>query len=351
MRIIDIFKKRNLDKSVLIGYYGGGNYGDELLMEVLSNLFAKAGVKNLNIMYQTPDTFRKFHHDFGYKLVPSYDKKALFATIIKNKNIVIGGGGLWGLDVNTNIFILSTVLFVSRRILRKKVYLLGVGYYQSTNRMGHISAYLAANSANIIFARDQETLSNFGKYNKHVYMDTDIAWYIKDLDLAGYQAEVADIESRVTIRPGQKTIFMALRRFNPKFKNNLTELIGEYVESQPEYQIIVALMEPEEVDPEGFALIASWKDSYPNVQIIDFSYNPLALFIFFGTYSQQLVVIAPQFHLLITAHLNKVPFLPLVYDNKSKELLRNIGYTKTYSVYDLQLNDIEAFVEDVTGEK
>lgn len=351
MRIIDIFKKRNLDRSVLIGYYGGGNYGDELLMEVLSNLFAKAGVKNLSIMYQTPDTFRKFHHDFGYTLVPSYDKLALLKAIIKNKNIVIGGGGLWGLDVNTNIFILSSVLFVSRRILGKKVYLLGVGYYQSTNRLGHVSAYLAAKAATIIFARDQETLANFSKHHKRVYMDTDIAWYINDLDLASYKTELADIESRVSIGQGEKTIFMALRRFAPKFKNNLTELISEYVQTHPEHNIIVAIMEPEEVDPTGYELIASWEEQYPNVQAIDFSYNPLALFIFFGKYHAQLVVVAPQFHLLITAHLNKVPFLPLVYDNKSKELLRNIGYTKTYSVYDLQLNDIETFVEDVTGEK
>lgn len=351
MRIIDIFTKRNLNNSVLIGYYGGGNYGDELLMEVLSNLFAKAGVKNLHIMYQTPDTFKKFHHDFGYTLVPAFDKKALFKTIIKNKNIVIGGGGLWGLDVNPNIFILSSVLFFSRRVLRKKVYLLGVGYYQSTNRLGHISAFLAAKGANIIFARDQETMANFGKHNKHVYMDTDIAWYIKDLDLSGYKTELADIESRLTIEPRKKTIFLALRRFNPKFKNNLTELVGEYVESHPEHPIVVAIMEPEEVDPAGYERINSWKEQYSNVQVIDFSYNPLALFLFFEKYHTQLVVVAPQFHLLITAHLNKAAFLPLVYDNKSKELLRNIGYTKTYSVYDLQLNDIETFVEDVTGGK
>lgn len=348
MKIIDIFKKQNLEDTVLIGYYGGGNYGDELLMEVLSNLFAKHGVKNLSIMYQTPETFKTWHHDFGYTLVPSADKKQLLKTILKNKNVVIGGGGLWGLDVNNNIFLLSMMLFIARRILGKNVYLLGVGYYSSTNKMGHRSAWLAAKAANVIFARDPETVTNFSRYNKHVHIDTDIAWYIKDLDLSVYEPQVAELEKQLTIAPQQKTLFVTLRRFNPKYKNNLTELLGNVV-AKHQGPVIVALMEPKNVDPEGYELISQWQKQHSNVQIIDFTFNPLALYLFFQKYSKQLVLVAPQFHALITAHLTGVPFMPLTYDNKSTELLKQLGYEKIYSVYELQETDITKFVSSTIG--
>ena len=38
MSILQVLEKYNLDKSLIFGYYGGGNFGDELLLEVLQNL-------------------------------------------------------------------------------------------------------------------------------------------------------------------------------------------------------------------------------------------------------------------------------------------------------------------------
>jgi polysaccharide pyruvyl transferase WcaK-like protein len=345
MSIQRFFAEHQLNKSLLIGFYGGGNYGDELLMEVLTNLFKQNNYRDISISYQTPPTFSTFHHDLGYTLVPMFDKKALFKAIFKNKHILIGGGGLWGLDVNNNIFILSAILFFSRWILGKKVYLLGVGYYSSTNRLGHISAWLAGKAANAIIARDPETQQSFSRINKHVSLDSDIAWHIPELDLAAYQADVAQINQRLHIN--KKTLFVTLRRFRKEHQNNYAQVIEQMLKQNTDKNIVVAILEPRTVDSEGYAQLEAWQKQYSNMQILDFSFNPLALFLFFKQHADNLVMISPQFHALITAHLTGVAFLPLVYDNKSAELLREIGIDTHIHIKNITLADVQSFINGV----
>ncbi|HEX6258341.1 MAG TPA: polysaccharide pyruvyl transferase family protein [Candidatus Saccharimonadales bacterium] len=344
MTIGEAFAQKDLDKSVLIGYYGGGNYGDELLMEVLSNMFAKHNLKDISISYQTPDTFTKFHHNFGYSLIPLADKIGLVKTILKKKNIIIGGGGLWGMDVNFNIFLLSVLLFISRWVFGKKVYLFGVGYYNSTTKLGHISAFLASKAANVIVSRDEEARGNFTKFNKNTHLDTDIAWYLRDLDLSAYQKDVDQLEKNLDIKP--HTLFVTLRRFEKNNKNNYQSVIQQLVATETKRPVIVAIMEPASVDPQGYKMLQQWQQQYPNIQIIDFSFNPLALYLLFRQHSQDLTVISPQFHVIITAYLNGITFFPLAYDNKVRELIKVIAPKS--QIVDIKAIDIEkvaAFVK------
>src|SRR4029079_7172941 len=101
-----------------------------------------------------------------------HNKLALIRAILKKKNIVVGGGGLWGMDVNANIFLMSLMLLMSRRLLGKKVHLTAVGCYNSTTALGRLSAWCAAKAANTIIARDQETYANFKRWHKGTVQDT-----------------------------------------------------------------------------------------------------------------------------------------------------------------------------------
>jgi len=324
--IADIFAQEDLERSVLIGYYGGGNFGDELLLEVLMNLFTSHGVKSLTVTYQHLERYSTYHHEFGYKRIDMADKKSVFKAILKNKNIVIGGGGLWGLDVNPNIFVLSCLLFFSRFLLRKRVYLLGVGYYNSTNFLGQVSAALAGSAANIIVARDNETQANFLKIQKRTYLDVDIAWSLKHMSLdKTYDVDVQKLEKQIIVK--KRTLFISLRRFragqNSTYVARITKLLTES-QSRP---IVIVILEPAIVDPKNYGLLQTWQQTYPNVQIIDFSYNPLALLLFFRHHRNELAIIGPQFHLIITAEIAGIPFLPISYDNKVKLLIEQLGHT------------------------
>jgi polysaccharide pyruvyl transferase WcaK-like protein len=347
MTIATFFQQEHVEHSVLIGYYGGGNFGDELLLEVLMNLFAKRGVESLTVTYQHMERYPTYHHDFGYERVDMADKIAVFKAVLKNKNVVIGGGGLWGLDVNPNIFILSCFLFMSRWLLRKKVYLLGVGYYNSTNRLGRISAWFAGKAANVIIARDNETRVNFAQLQKRTYLDNDIAWLVGQLPIrSNYKTDAVALEKRLAVR--RQTLFISLRRFRPGQRNDYIALIAQFIAQNHEQPIIVALLEPAVVDPEGYALLQEWQQKYPQLQIIDFTYNPLALLLFFKRYNNKLAVIGPQFHLIISAEVAGIPFLPIAYDNKVSLLVEKLGHVPI-SISKLTLPILNQFAKEHTA--
>lgn len=346
MTLSDFLKRTDLTDTLLLGFYGGGNYGDELLMEVLAGLMKQHGVKRVSIAFQHPENYRTFHHEFDYPRVAMHDKKALLKAMLRKKHIIVGGGGLWGLDANLNILLMSILLFCGRWLLGKKVHLLAVGYYNSSPRIGRLGAWFAGKAANTIIARDEETYVNFRKYNKHTHQDTDIAWYIAQLDLSAYTHEVAVVEEMINLPPNTRTPFITLRRFTDATKNRLVGIVDQYLRQNQGQPIIVGIMEPRWVDPEGYNQLVAWRRQYPHVQIIDFTFNPLALFLFFRAYHNQLVFVGPQFHAILSAHLTGVPYLPLAYDNKVHNLLRSIAPAATpITVQALQAADVQRFIE------
>jgi polysaccharide pyruvyl transferase WcaK-like protein len=344
MTLGEFLKTHRLDNSLLFGFYGGGNYGDELLMEVLAGLLKQQGATHVDIAYQHPENYDTFHHDFEYPLVNMHSKPALLKALLRKKQIVVGGGGLWGMDANLNVLMMSILLFLGRFVMGKKVYLLAIGYYNSSTTLGRIGAWFAGKAANHIIARDDETYANFSRINKHTSQDTDIAWHIDELNLKAYQADVDALDRQLHVE--SKTLFITLRRFKDTYKNHLAEVIADCLEQNGGRQVIIALMEPREVDPEGYALLKQWRAQFNNVQVLDFSFNPLALFLFFRRHHENLVFIGPQFHAILSAHLTGVPYLPLVYDNKVERLLHNIAPdTAHIPVQGLQAADVQNFID------
>ncbi len=328
MTVPEFIKKTTLDHSLLLGYYGGGNYGDELLLEVLQNLLAQKHTASISIAYQRPDQFRDMHHDLGFRPFNIHSKLQLLKHTIRSKNIIVGGGGLWGIDMNFNTLIMSIYLWAGRWLFRKNVYLLGVGYYCSTPRIGHIGAWFAGKAANQIFARDPETYENFYKIaGMKVHKDKDLAWYIATIKLDSYKSEARVLGNKLGIH--RKTLFITIRRPQSQQQQDafhaFHQHIDSYIVANPNKPVIIAQLELADVDPGGHALITSWHKKHPHAQILQGAMNPLVLYTFFQLYREQLALVGPQFHIMLTAHLNDIPFFPVSYDNKVNALLDAIG--------------------------
>lgn len=349
-KITDLLKEQNFEESLLLGYYGGGNYGDELLLEVLSNLLQKQGVQHATIGHHDPDHYQDYHREFGYPRISFGSKVQLIKALFAHKSVVVGGGGLWGVDMNFNTFLMSVFLFIARRILGKRVYLLGVGYYNSTTSMGRAGAWFAAKAANAIIARDEETYHNFDKLNSRTYLDQDMAWYINHIDLMPYQADVARVEDKLVVQ--DKTILITMRRGQAKHQQSafagFNQTIAEFLEANKHRPIIIALLEAKDRVPEEYELAYRWREQYPNIQVLDSPCNPLTVFLFFQKYRKQLALIGPQFHIIITAHLTGVPFLPLVYDNKVDALFDHIGVPthERVSINDARTTDLQLLADN-----
>lgn len=343
MTVLDILKKYDLSDSFLLGFYGGGNYGDELLLEVLQNLLHEQGRTGISFLYQHPDKLHIHHHDLGYQPIDAHSNIDVIRTLFTKRNLIIGGGGLWGMDMNANVLLMSAMLFVGRWLLGKKVFLLGVGYYNSTSRAGHIGAWLAGKAAQVIVARDQETFDNFSRLNRHTERGKDIAWVLPDLDMSSYKSDVATLEKQLHLK--NQTTFITLRHFKPGFKQSFDQTIETIITENPKKRIVVALLEPKSVDPTHWKQLQKWQRQFPNVQIIDFSFNPIALYLLFRKHHQNLLYVGPQFHAILTAHLNSVPFIPISYDNKVGALLIELGLSPI-PIATVQPTMLQAFIEN-----
>jgi len=342
-QLSQLLAETSFDDSFIMGYYGGGNFGDELLFEVLQHTFRQQGYENISFLYQKPDEYSRFHHDLGYEPVDSASKIDVLKTVWRQRTLVIGGGGLWGLDVNVNVVLMSIMLFIARTFLGKDVYLLGVGYYGSTGWLGHIGAWLAGKSATQILARDKESYQRFSKINPRTYLCDDMAFSLPKLDHIDVDNELRVLEER--LGPIDKpTIFISVRRFKPHQPNAYQTAIATWLANNPDQPVIMALMEPRSVDPEGFAFIKGWQNRRPGVKVMDFDYNPIVLYRFFKRHHAFLKYVGPQFHVLLVAHLAGVPSLPIVYDNKVSELLNRIGQKRQIALSDLAVTDIQQFI-------
>lgn len=342
-QINQFLSETSLDDCFLLGYYGGGNYGDELLFEVLQHIFHARRYTTVNFLYQKSSDYRRFHKELGYQGVDAGNKFHVLTTVLRRKKLVIGGGGLWGLDVNFNVVLMSLLMFIARWFLGKKVYLLGVGYYSSTTILGRLAAWLAGKSAHQILARDIESYENFSRLNQQTYLSDDIAFMLPMID-EDVSYELADFEESVG-EPEEQTVMISVRRFKPSQANPYVEALETWLTDHPTAKVILALMEPREVDPEGFALLKCWQHGRDNAVVIDFDYNPLVLHRFFERYHNKLCYVGPQFHVQLVAHLSGVRLLPIVYDNKVAQLLNKLGYENPIAIRNVTAADIENFLD------
>jgi polysaccharide pyruvyl transferase WcaK-like protein len=257
--------------------------------------------------------------------------------------------------MNFNTLLLSVFLFVSRWVLRKKIYLLGTGYYNSTTKIGHWAAWLAGKAANAIIARDPESAENFSRVSKNVYQDADIAWNIPGLNLSPYYKQVERMQKKLLV--GGKTLLAALRRPQAKSQSSdfvrYNHLVTELAKSNPDRPIILVMLESEAKNSSIYKQARALRRRHKHLRILEAPYNPLTLFLYIKQNRNKLCLVAPQLHLIMTAQLAGVPFWPMAYDNKVSMLLDQIGVPAKdrIDIKDASIERMQKFTDQFFGGK
>lgn len=340
MNIPTLLDTYAINRPLIIGYYGGTNYGDELLLEVLQQLLAAKNIGKATVYYSNDSLYSTYHHEFGNKRISS--KWQLAKALMGSKHIIIGGGGIWGVDVNVNVFILSLLLFLAGTILHKNIYLVSIGYYNSTNSLGHVSAWLVGKAATAILSRDSETYKNFAAYSSQLFLDQDLSLYIPSLSLTEYAKEAEEISQHLHL--SEKRTLIGLRRFRKGLQNDYTKHAIRLIRECPEKAFTLVIFESKVVAPEAYALIQETASALPNCIGADFSCNPLALYLALHTHRSNLSVIAPQYHVQITAFANGIPFLPLAYDAKNREFFKSQHISHITEASAVTYEDLLAYI-------
>lgn len=337
MTLKRLFKTHSFDRTIVFGYYGGGNYGDELLLTILIGLLHQHNYKDLHYAYMDKNMHTLLAHD--YPAQPHFGYRSIFAGLMQSKNIIVGGGGHWGLDANPTVLLMSIMLWLMRYIGRKNVYLVGVGYYTSTNKLGDISAYIAGKSANRILARDPESYDQFRRITRKVSLDEDIAFNLDPNALT----ELDSIDTQLSLTRDRPYVFVALRRFRGDKGQQYTEALETTIQTHPETTFVLMLLEPASTNQEGTELMQHLTNSYSNALSYDFHHNPLELAALFQRHAHNSKLIAPQYHAQLTAHIVGMDFFPVSYDNKVGQLLQRIGKTPV-AIEDTDSDELRQFI-------
>ncbi len=336
----------DLDNSLLVGYYGGGNFGDELLLEILLNrLDYHQPSSRLNVYYLHPEWYKDFHKDYGHSIL-GIKQLAAIKAFLNSKSIVVGGGGLWGLDFNSKVMFMSLMLFIGRFIFRKKVYLLGVGFYNSTNFFGRIGAWFAAKSAQDIYARDQESFQNFSKYSARTVLSEDFSALLSLIGSDEYKQEMNTVKESLPVV--SNSLFICIRNFKGDLNRTFQNVIKQVVLANQDKKIILAIMEPKEINPGGFAFLNSLAKE-KNIMAMDFRFNPVAFYFYLKSVGSHLTMIAPHYHAQVVALKSNIRFMPIVYDNKSAQLLKKSKVAEIHDIASLRAEGIQAFIDNTRG--
>src|SRR5262249_7267320 len=158
--------------------------------------------------------------------------------------------------------------FVVHKLLRKPVYLLGVGYYRSATRWGRLGARFAAWGSTLILARDAQTAANFGRHTERVRLSTDLALHVREDDLHGYATEGALIDPYFDLDGADtRVVFVGVRRFRDGLERAHWSCVRRLVEEFPDHRFVLATLEPVDVDAENRTRAAALRDRHANVSV------------------------------------------------------------------------------------
>jgi polysaccharide pyruvyl transferase WcaK-like protein len=345
MDLKKVLVTNDFNKTLIFGWYGGGNFGDELLLSMLLNILNDRGYQDLKYLYLNEEIRTLLNQKYSYatSVKPNIE---LIKALLNTRNIIVGGGGHWGQDMNRNVFIMTLVLFFSRYLLNKKIFLLGVGFYNSTNRLGRLSAWLAAKAATYILARDNESFENFKKYNsKSTYLDKDIAFSLNELKIDENEYNAIKVLKTMKIESITKSILITVRHMQSNRGENYSKAIEELIRNNRDLHFILMSLEPRETYPQNYDQIKTIGSRYKNVTFTDARFNPLDFVMFLKKYSKEISLIAPQYHAQLIAHVVGMKHFPVVYDNKVRELLNTFEITEHVRMEDVNVNGLQEFVD------
>ena len=80
--------------AALVGYYGFGNLGDELLLEACINLLAECGVERGRIVVLSNDPAGT-SREFGVDAVDRWSLREIAGTFRESERVIFGGGGIF----------------------------------------------------------------------------------------------------------------------------------------------------------------------------------------------------------------------------------------------------------------
>ena len=231
---------------LLLGYYGFGNLGDELLLRACIKILNERGIENKNIIVlsNNPDETQK---NFDVESVNRWKISEVVKAMRKSENLILGGGGLFqdSTSVKSCVYYWGVVRLA--RLFKLKIFAIGQSIGPLNSK---ISKFLTRNALRLcdkVHVRDENSFNiakNFNIKNLELGSDLVLKLRIRSEEL-GVKSEKKFL--LLNLRP-DKNLEKFVNVITPRVKNFSGEKIGAALSIDDEkilinYQKILGLDE------------------------------------------------------------------------------------------------------------
>ncbi|ETI69196.1 polysaccharide pyruvyl transferase family protein [Neobacillus vireti] len=304
--------------NAIVDIYLDNNLGDNIMGETLIKFLHQKGVKCF--VTATDDyTYSNFIKKFpSVQIVPDISTE----TIKRHKidfYVRIGGSIFPHNNMKEGIF--RYIKLYQYLLLKKsgvKIFILGCNVGPFKSKVGIKATKQIFKIADLITCRDKESFNYIRKYNmKASFLYPDIVFSREDLEIPQNKEDVLGMSTYTGY-------VAALKKYNHSYCELMIDIANRYLEEKPHGKIKL------------FAFDTGYNSDYPTthtiyngirekdkVQIIGFNGDIMS---FMSEFNRCNVMIGTRFHAIILAVLCKIPVLPIIYSNKTDNLLRDLEY-------------------------
>jgi len=182
--------KSKIKKIFLWGYYGSGNIGDNILLDIivkqiksiLPNVKITINCRDKQMISNLPINVISFSPSSKNKFLYFISLLKFYVKILQSNDIIIFGGGTQIYDNSKyqwkSIFVTASVLFINKLIYRKKVIHYGVGIGSINTKLGKFFTKLIIKYSDFFIVRDKQS------YEKLLELNAQKQKLLKSRDLA-----------------------------------------------------------------------------------------------------------------------------------------------------------------------
>ncbi len=161
-----------------MGYYGYGNFGDEILMEEAIKVVKDLGFRYVDVLYAKGASRDRF------RSLEKFDLFGILKSIFKSDAVFFGGGGILQDETSLKSFVYYSMVAIIAITLKKKVIFLGNGFGPIRRSVSKFLMSRIARSRRVIFfPRDPVSRRYLERIARNVRPGCDLAiGYLKGFE-------------------------------------------------------------------------------------------------------------------------------------------------------------------------
>lgn len=341
-------------KSVyLYGYYGNGNFGDDLLLDIILKKLQKYSyaekyyIKNNNHINFIDTSSSVIQTNIEKHIT---NKKSIFSKMLgfynycfkhykilkESHSIILGGGTLLNAHKSNKTLILLTIIITLAKVLKVKVYGLGIGIGKIESRVSQKLLKYLLESFDFLGVRDQKSFDIARKFSSNINIEltSDLSYSALD-----------NFNNDKTISKNNTIGFSLVSAFINKTKENeFYEKIVKVIKKFQKKGYKIKFLSFQEGSYSDSVLFENIIQEY-SLEDISLEYLSIEDADINEKFKSLEVFIGMRYHGLILSSLNNVPFIGFSTDHKIFELCSY--YKMPYSkMEDISLDWLEPSIKE-----